>query len=85
MHGYEKICGQKFWELISGDQNLYLGIIKPLGYKAKLKNDRFHESYSRIINKFTAEFIGVFCNGKGIIDWDKLVKVNSDFREYGEK
>ena len=36
---YFKYCGQKFWEFISGDPNLYIDIIKPLGYKAKQKND----------------------------------------------
>lgn len=76
---YEKICGQKFWEFISGDKNLYLGIIKPLGYKAKAKNDKFNEAYSRIINKFTLEFIKNFCRETGDIKWDVLVKLNSSF------
>lgn len=83
MRVYEKICGQKFWEFISGDTSLYLGIIKPLGYKAKIKNDRFYESYSRIVNKFTSEFIIAFCTEKGDVDWDKLVKINSSFEKIG--
>jgi len=37
--GYQKYCGQKFWEFISGNENLYLEIIEPLGYNAKSKND----------------------------------------------
>jgi len=73
---YFKYCGQRFWELISANQDLYVDIIKPLGHKAKEKNEEFLEEYSQIINKFTLEFNQKFCvDGK--IDWDALVKFNS--------
>ncbi len=73
---YFKYCGQKFWEFISGNTNLYIKIIEPLGHKAKEKKDDFLEKYSQIINKFTFEFSQHYCvNGK--IDWDSLVKINS--------
>ena len=74
---YFKYCGQLFWEFISGDINLYTEIIEPLGYRSKEKNDEFLVSYSQIINKFTREFISVFCRDNGSIDWEKLVKYNS--------
>lgn len=32
---YHKLCGQKFWKLISGNKELYIKIIEPLGHKAK--------------------------------------------------
>ena len=32
---YQKLCGQKFWTFISGDDLLYTDIIEPLGHKAK--------------------------------------------------
>jgi hypothetical protein len=73
---YYKYCGQKFWEFISGDSNLYLKIIQPLGHKAKEKNQEFIEQYSKIINLFTSEFCKSFCKN-GMIDWDALVKFNS--------
>ena len=73
---YFKYCGQRFWELISANQDLYVDIIKPLGHKAKEKNEEFLEEYSQIINKFTLEFNQKFCvDGK--IDWNALVKFNS--------
>jgi len=73
---YLKLCGQSFWEFISGDENLYLNIIEPLGHKAKEQNGQFLKSYSQIINQFTHQFLEKFClNGK--IDWGKLVKFNS--------
>jgi hypothetical protein len=74
---YFKYCGQRFWEFISGDENLYTEIVEPLGHKAKEKNDEFLQSYAKMINKFTKEFIDDFCNQSGEIDWEKLVKFNS--------
>lgn len=74
---YFKYCGQKFWEFISGDPDLYTELIKPLGYRAKERNEIFTEQYSRMINKFTMEFGKEFCNQKGAIDWEKIVKFNS--------
>jgi len=74
---YFKYCGQKFWEFISNDTNLYTEIIEPLGHKAKERNDEFVLSYSQMINKFTLEFGKEFCDEKGAIDWNKLVMFNS--------
>lgn len=74
---YFKYCGQKFWEFISGDPELYTKIIDPLGHKAKERNDDFIQSYSQMINKFTKEFADTFCLANGSIDWTKLVRFNS--------
>jgi hypothetical protein len=74
---YYKYCGQRFWEFISGEDELYIKIIEPLGNKAKEKNDEFMQSYSQMINKFTMEFGHDFCKKDGTIDWVKLVKYNS--------
>ena len=74
---YFKYCGQEFWEFISGNGDLYTGIIEPLGHKSKQRNDEFMESYSNMINKFTRDFIKDFCKPNGEIDWIKLVEFNS--------
>jgi hypothetical protein len=75
---YFKYCGQRFWEFISGDTNLYTELIEPLGHKSKEKNDQFVESYAKMINKFTKQFTNEFCRDNGEIDWKKLVKFNSE-------
>ena len=73
---YFKICGQEFWHFISDDNNLYIKIIEPLGYKAKEKNEKFLQKYAQIINKFTSLFLSNFClNGE--INWEKLIRYNS--------
>lgn len=77
---YYKYCGQRFWEFISGNPNLYTEIIEPLGYKAKEKNEVFLLTYSKMLNKFTKEFIEEFCDQSGEINWNKLVSFNSSSR-----
>jgi hypothetical protein len=74
---YYKLCGQAFWELISGDPDLYISIIEPLGYKAKQKNESFLNSYAKKINLFTREFVDAFCDSTGEINWNKLLEFNS--------
>ncbi|MBN2643724.1 MAG: hypothetical protein JXR78_18890 [Victivallales bacterium] len=74
---YHKYCGQRFWEFISGNSDLYTDIIEPLGHMAKARNDDFIEAYSCRINKFTLEFGEMFCDQAGAINWEKLVQFNS--------
>jgi hypothetical protein len=73
---YFKYCGQRFWEFISGNENLYTDLIEPLGHKAKEKNEEFEKERAKIINIFTAEFSNKFCNN-GVIDWETLVRFGS--------
>lgn len=73
---YYKYCGQRFWEFISGNKDLYLKIIKPLGYTARRRNAEFFREYAQIVNRFTVEFSENFVTD-GKIDWDAFVKFNS--------
>ena len=74
---YLKLCGQQFWEFISDDDNLYTDLIEPVGHRAKERNEQFMQEYAKVINKFTAEFIGTFCDADGSIVWEEIVKFNS--------
>lgn len=74
---YFKYCGQEFWTFISGNENLYLEIIEPLGNNARERNDEFQQLYNQMINKFTKQFSIEFCKEDGKIDWEKLVEFNS--------
>lgn len=70
---YMKICGQKFWELISGDKELYKKLIKPLDKEVKKRDDIFKELYVRKINEMTKDIIDLF-NTKNLLDWNKIVE-----------
>lgn len=73
---YLKLCGKKFWELISGSNTLYIEIIKPIGFKAKEKNEAFQINYANVINKFVREFTNDYCATDGQILWEKIVMLS---------
>lgn len=77
--GYYKICGSRFWELISGEPNLYIDLIEPLGKEAEERNAEFKAAYDNLVNRLDREFLIDFCNEDGSINWEKLVKFNSSY------
>ncbi len=74
---YLKLCGQRFWAFISGDDELYVELIEPFGHRAKENNDQFSEEYAKVVNKFSHKFIEMFCDASGAIIWEKLLQLNS--------
>jgi hypothetical protein len=77
VRGYLKVVGQNFWYLISENENLYTDIIEPIGYRAKEHNDIFLVEKGKVINRFTKQFMDLYCAENGAIDWIKLVEFNS--------
>ena len=77
---YFKYCGQEFWELISGDSDLYTRIVEPLGHNAKQRNQAFAEQYAAVVNRMSQQFTAEYCMEDGTIDWPKLVAVSSEKR-----
>jgi hypothetical protein len=73
---YQKLCGQRFWSFISGNDDLYIQIVEPLGHKAKARNESFQKLYSQVINRFEREVLKDFIKDD-LIDWPKLVQFNS--------
>lgn len=73
---YFKYCGQRFWEFISGDPDLFTKLIEPLGHHAKERNDQFLEMYSQKIMQFNSQFMAEFVTDFKI-NWNKLVQFNS--------
>ena len=78
---YKKICGQKFWELISGRENLYIEIIQPLGTDAKKRTEEFEKKYGAKLNLLLKDFIRDYCRADGSIDWEKIVKLNAGAKQ----
>ena len=76
-----KICGQEFWEFISGSKSLYTDIVEPLGTNAKEKNDAYQKEYDAMITKFIVEFAKKYCNRRGSINWEKILELNSGKQE----
>jgi hypothetical protein len=74
---YYKVCGQRFWELISGNDNLFTELILPLGHEAEERNREYNQAYGELVNRLSREFLNEYSNAQGGIDWEKLVRFNS--------
>lgn len=72
LSGYYKFCGQSFWELISGDDELYKKIIQPLDKEAKKRDETFKKLYVKKINEMTKDVVKYFYT-KNDLDWDKII------------
>ena len=70
--GYRKICGQLFWELIFGDDDLYKKIIQPLDKEAKKRDETFKQLYIKKINEMTKDIVRLFYT-RNDLDWNKIV------------
>lgn len=69
---YYKICGQPFWELVSGDDQLYKKIIQPLDKEAKKRDGVFKELYVKKINEMTRNVVNIFYTNDNL-DWEKVI------------
>lgn len=69
---YYKYAGQDFWHFVSGDDDLYREIIKPIDEQAKVRSETFAAEYSAKINIMTAEFTERFTDA-GAINWVRLI------------
>jgi hypothetical protein len=74
---YIRKVGQSFWYFISGDPELYVKIIEPIGYRAREHNEAYEAGKAALENKLMFEFIADFCYADGSNDWQKLVQFNS--------
>ena len=70
---YFKYAGQEFWHFLSGDDNLFREIIKPIDEEAREKDAAFKTAYTAKINELTADLSLNFLR-EGQIDWIKLVE-----------
>lgn len=70
---YYKLAGQDFWHFISGDDDLYRAIIKPIAEEARQRDEEFKRTYDGKVNGMVKDFSNIFLDGEGLIDWLKLI------------
>ncbi|HVT55443.1 MAG TPA: PmeII family type II restriction endonuclease, partial [Xanthobacteraceae bacterium] len=76
--GYTKLCGQRFWEFISGDPDLYEELIEPLEHGAKEGNKKFKSEYGKTFRRLVADFHAQgLAKEDGSINWRRLVQFAS--------
>ncbi len=71
------ICGQRFWQFISGSETLYTDIIEPLGTDAKAKNEAYTKEYNKLLVRLTRDFIAKYCTSDGDVKWDLITQLNA--------
>jgi hypothetical protein len=67
-------AGQAFWEFLSGDPNLYLDLIEPLGKTAQAHSANFERRRAQVIMQFEKDIAENFCDACGNLDWHALLK-----------
>ena len=72
-----KLCGQRFWSLISDDDDFYLKLMEAIGKAAEKQKAGFASEYEKTLARFIAEFGENYCDADGNILWDKLLRYNS--------
>src|SRR5665213_1269044 len=75
---YIKLCGQRFWEFISGDTDFYIKIVEPIGHEAIERNSEFLTQYELVLDSFTEIFRRNLCDASNNILWDKLTQLSSE-------
>ncbi|PMQ18422.1 PmeII family type II restriction endonuclease [Janthinobacterium sp. AD80] len=74
---FRELAGQAFWELITGENDFYLRIVRLMGEKPIKHRPEFQQSFDQAKNRFAKEFLIDFSNEDGSINWDKLLEFNS--------
>jgi hypothetical protein len=73
----EKVAGQGFWELLTGEADFYLKIARVVGEVAEAHAPIYRTAYDRKSNLLVLDFSNNFLDSDGEISWDKVVAFNS--------
>jgi hypothetical protein len=74
---FQVVSGQRFWQFLTNDPDLYLELLIPFAYQAQEYNDQYHQQKAALENRLTKEMLNNFCKEDGSIDWEKLLAFNS--------
>lgn len=69
---YRKLCGAAFWELISGDPDLYLRLVEPIRTSA---SNGFIAERDQLVKRLSVELAVSWTTPDGSLDWDRIVRL----------
>ena len=69
---YFNYCGQDFWKLVSGDDELYTRIAKRLRQAFMGSTLKETPEFASAANRLSLEFSNQFCDESGRIDWQRV-------------
>ena len=73
----EKLAGQAFWHMLTGEQDYFLRISQAMGHIAGLHGAAYKAAFEKTYNALLKQFMGNFVADDGEIQWEKLVEFNS--------
>lgn len=76
--GYIKIVGQNFWAMITGQRDFYRYIMDRVGYTADRFSPIYEPARQEKTNELIVDFEDRYCDDGGVIDWDRLIRDNSE-------
>ena len=74
---YRSLAGQALWEELTGDPDFYLKLIYLMRDYPEQHRVAFEKEWSKVLNRFEADFFINFGTEDGSIDWEKLLRFNS--------
>lgn len=73
----EKLAGQAFWELLTGEPDYYLRIARAIGQYSESHGESYKNAYNLKLAKLQRDFMLNFVSSEGEVLWDKVVSFNS--------
>ena len=77
---FAELAGQKGWEHLTGDPEMYLKIARLMGDRPKDHWGKFMSKFNEAKNRCLIEFLNVYSTPEGKIDWEKWIQENSGIR-----
>ena len=73
----EKMAGQVFWEMLSGESDFYLRISRAMEQFAGEHGQAYQQVFTTKHQQLLREFMLEYVQPSGLIEWDKVVAFNS--------
>ncbi len=73
----DRVAGEKFWNLLTGEQDFYLRIADAIGVHSIGHGAVYRKAFDHKCNSLVKEFCADFVAADGTIQWNKIVKFNS--------
>lgn len=74
---YLKLCGQEFWELISGEPDMYRIVFELVGSAADADNGVYEQERQAAVARIAARIGDRYANAQGELDWLRILETNS--------
>jgi hypothetical protein len=73
----ERLAGQAFWRLISGEEGFYTRISDAIGFHSSDHQIKYREAFDKKRNSLLRELMLGFVSGRGVLNWNAIVQYNS--------